>query len=316
MSSANELSDSDELSAFHRLRRGLARTRAGLGRGLRALVGEGALDEQMLEDLGDLLLSADTGVEASRSILEELERRGRGAASAGEVLQILEELLYRRLAACEQPLDVSTAAPFVILVVGVNGVGKTTTIGKLAMRFRAEGREVVLAAADTFRAAASEQLLRWGERSGASVISQGEGADAASVAHDALQSARARGADVLIVDTAGRQHTHHNLMEELAKIRRVIERLEPGAPHEVLLVVDAGNGQNVLSQLQRFGEAVGVTGMAMTKLDGTAKGGILLALAAHGAPPVRFIGVGEDPRDLRPFEARGFVTALLAEPEG
>jgi fused signal recognition particle receptor len=220
------------------------------------------------------------------------------------------------IAPCERPLEIPAATqPFVIMVVGVNGAGKTTTIGKLAHHLQAQGHKVMLAAADTFRAAAVEQLKVWGERNGVPVIAQDTGADAAAVAHDALHAASARGMDVLIVDTAGRLHTQSGLMDELKKIRRVIERIRPQAPHEVLLVLDAGIGQNALAQREHFQAAVGVTGLILTKLDGTAKGGVVFAMAAKNPLPIRFIGVGEAIEDLRVFNAAEFVEALLPETE-
>ncbi len=224
----------------------------------------------------------------------------------------LQEELLSLLQPCESPLDVSAHKPYVILMVGVNGVGKTTTIGKLARRFQDQGRSVMLAAGDTFRAAAVEQLQAWGERNNVPVVAQHTGADSASVVFDALQAAQARGVDVLIADTAGRLHNKDNLMEELKKVVRVLQKLDPEAPHEVMLVLDAGTGQNALAQADQFRQAVGVTGLSLTKLDGTAKGGVIFAIARKLGLPIRFIGVGEALEDLRPFEARQFIDALFA----
>ena len=230
-------------------------------------------------------------------------------------MAILAEEMESLLSACESPLQIPPSTkPFVILVVGVNGVGKTTTIGKLAHQLQADGKRVMLAAGDTFRAAAVEQLQRWGERVGATVIAQQTGADSASVIYDALQSAQSRGADVLIADTAGRLHTQTNLMQELEKVQRVMKKLDPAAPHEVLLVVDATTGQNALSQARQFNEIAPLTGLIVTKLDGTAKGGIVFALAERMGLPIRMIGVGESAEDLRPFRADQFVAALLDRP--
>jgi fused signal recognition particle receptor len=277
------------------------------------LEGERAPDPELLDDLEAALLQADVGVEATERILEKI----RAQASPGGMRVTLRAALLELIAPCEQPLAIPAAVPrpFVIMVVGVNGAGKTTTIGKLAHHLQAQGHKVMLAAADTFRAAAVEQLKVWGERNGVPVIAQDTGADAAAVAHDALHAASARGMDVLIVDTAGRLHTQSGLMDELKKIRRVIERINPQAPHEVLLVLDAGIGQNALAQREHFQAAVGVTGLILTKLDGTAKGGVVFAMAAKNPLPIRFIGVGEGIEDLRVFNAAEFVEALLPETE-
>ncbi|RME35503.1 MAG: signal recognition particle-docking protein FtsY [Gammaproteobacteria bacterium] len=297
--------------------RGLAKTRQGLMGGLSRLLRPGArLDPATLEELEDHLLMADVGVEATRRIIDALRQRG----TAGEpdaIRQALREVMLELLEPVDRPLEVPAhpESPFVILMVGINGAGKTTTIGKLAHRLGAEGRQVMLAAGDTFRAAAIEQLQRWGERNGVPVVAQQPGADPASVIFDALQSARARGCDVLIADTAGRLHTQGGLMEELKKVRRVMGKIDPEAPHEVMLVLDAGTGQNALQQVEQFNQAVGVTGITLTKLDGTARGGIVFALAERFGIPIRFIGLGEGPEDLRPFSAAEFVDALLATDE-
>ncbi|HXF07034.1 MAG TPA: signal recognition particle-docking protein FtsY [Candidatus Acidoferrales bacterium] len=298
-----------------RIRAGLSKTRAGLVDGLGSLfLGGKRLDDDLLEDLETRLLMADVGLDATRRILDGLTKRlGRKDLVTPELVRTaLAEDMTALLAPCEQPLQIAAdAKPFVILVVGINGAGKTTTIGKLAKRLKAEGRKVMLAAGDTFRAAAVEQLQTWGARNDVPVVAQHTGADSASVIYDAVAAGQARGADVVIADTAGRLHTQSNLMQELAKIKRVLAKLDPHAPHEVLLVVDGGTGQNALNQAQQFHQAIGLTGVAITKLDGTAKGGMLFAIAQKLGVPIRFIGVGEGIEDLQPFVARDFVGALL-----
>jgi fused signal recognition particle receptor len=302
-------------SLFARLKSQLSRTRGSFTEGLAALVlGRKEIDAELLEELETRLLLADVGVEATGEIIGDLTARvaRKQLADPDALLQALREDLLAILEPCSAPLAVpSERQPFVILMVGVNGVGKTTTIGKLARRLRDEGRSVMLAAGDTFRAAAVEQLQAWGTRNAIPVVAQQSGADSASVVYDALQAAQARGTDVLIADTAGRLHTQTNLMEELKKIKRVLGKLDADAPHEVLLVLDAGTGQNALSQAQQFHQAVGVTGIALTKLDGTAKGGIIFAIARRLRLPIRYIGVGEGIEDLRDFNAREFVEALF-----
>jgi fused signal recognition particle receptor len=304
---------------FSRLRKGLSKTGQALTEGMATMVmGRKAIDDELLEELETRLLVADVGVEATQRILDGLTRRvaRRELTDADALLAALHDSMTEILAPVERPLEVDASRkPFVILVVGVNGAGKTTTIGKLARRLQAEGRSVMLAAGDTFRAAAVEQLQVWGERNGIPVIAQGKGADAASVIYDGLQAATARGMDVLIADTAGRLHTQSNLMEEMKKVRRVIQRLDPDAPHETLLVVDAGTGQNALNQAREFHQAVQLSGIAVTKLDGTAKGGIVFAMAERMGIPIRFIGVGEGIDDLRTFRADDFVRALLGGAE-
>jgi len=297
---------------FRRLRDRLASGQRSLGRGLGdLLLGRRALDAALLEEVEAMLIAADVGVETTRFLMDDIAAR-RELADGRAVYRRLRQDILEIVRPCARPLAVSAAArPFVIMAVGVNGVGKTTTIAKLAHRLKAANHGVMLAAADTFRAAAIEQLKVWGERAGVPVIAQHHGADAAAVAHDALSAARARGADVLIVDTAGRQHTHAGLMDELKKIRRVLGKLDAAAPHEVLLVLDAGAGQNALAQLEQFHKAVGVTGIALTKLDGTARGGVLIALARKAGLPLRFIGVGEDMDDLQEFDAEEYVEAIL-----
>ena len=273
----------------------------------------------LLEEIEPALLTADVGVPATTALVESLRKRmkAREFADARAMLAALRADLVEMLRPVSRPLRIDPAArPFVLLTVGVNGVGKTTTIGKLARRFREEGHSLMLAAGDTFRAAAVAQLQAWGERNGVTVIAQGQNADPASVAYDALQAARARGIQVLIADTAGRLHTQVGLMNELGKIKRVLQKLDPAAPHEVLMVIDGTTGQNALSQLRQFHAAVGVTGLVVTKLDGTAKGGVVFALAREFGIPIRFAGIGERPEDLRVFDPEAFVDALLPETLG
>ncbi|WP_275288971.1 signal recognition particle-docking protein FtsY [Halomonas elongata] len=301
---------------FARIKDGLGKTRANLADGLSGLfLGRKQIDDDLMEELETQLLMADVGIEATTEIIDRLtERVSRKELKDPEALfKALQEELSGLLEGVTQPLELPPKGegPFVILVVGVNGVGKTTTIGKLTQRFQREGRSVMLAAGDTFRAAAVEQLKVWGERNDVPVVAQHTGADSASVVYDALAAARARGVDVLIADTAGRLHNKSHLMEELKKVRRVMGKLDADAPHEVMLVLDAGTGQNALSQASTFNEAVPVTGITLTKLDGTAKGGIIFALAQQLGTPIRFIGVGETLDDLRPFAAREFVDALF-----
>ncbi|MEW6692757.1 MAG: signal recognition particle-docking protein FtsY [Pseudomonadota bacterium] len=297
------------------LRSKLARTRAGLTEGLASLVlGKKQIDDELLEDIETRLLLADVGMETTQEIIAELTRRvsRKELKDPEALLEALYEHMVRLLEPVAQPLVIDPGRkPHVILVVGINGAGKTTTIGKLGQRYAQAGHKVMLAAGDTFRAAAVEQLQAWGARTGVPVIAQGQGADSAGVVFDALQAARARGADVLIADTAGRLHTQGGLMEEVKKVKRVLAKLDPSAPHEVLLVLDASIGQNALNQAVQFNEALGVTGLVITKLDGTAKGGIVFAITRRLGLPIRFIGVGEKAEDLRPFNAREFVDALL-----
>ncbi|SDK39324.1 signal recognition particle-docking protein FtsY [Microbulbifer yueqingensis] len=300
---------------FARIRRGLSRTSSQFAEGMGNLfLGAKEIDDELLEELETQLLMADVGMDATTEIVDRLTARvSRRELKDGEALyRALQEELADLLGSVEAPLEIDSAKkPFVILVVGVNGVGKTTTIGKLAHRYLNEGKSVMLAAGDTFRAAAVEQLQVWGDRHSVPVVAQHTGADSASVIYDAVQSAQARGVDVVIADTAGRLHTKSNLMEELTKVRRVMGKLDQTAPHEVLLVLDAGTGQNAISQASQFRDAAGVTGLVLTKLDGTAKGGVIFALAQRFGIPVRFIGVGEQAEDLQPFRARDFVAALF-----
>ncbi len=288
---------------------------SGLARGLGSLFSRNPrLDDDLLDEIETALLVADVGVPATTALLDDLRKRmkAREFADAGALLQALRADLVALLRPVAVPLAIDPGArPFVVLTVGVNGVGKTTTIGKLAKRFKDDGYSLMLAAGDTFRAAAVAQLQAWGERNGVPVVAQGQDADAAAVAYDALQSAKARGVDVLVADTAGRLHTQQGLMAELGKIRRVLAKLDPDAPHEVLMVIDGTTGQNALSQLRQFHAAVGVTGLVVTKLDGTAKGGVVFALAREFGIPIRYAGIGERPEDLRVFDAQAFVDALL-----
>lgn len=301
---------------FARLKAGLGRTRSGITDGLADLVlGKKAIDDDVLDEIETLLLTSDVGVEATREIIAGLTRRIRRKqlADADALFAALREDMVAILAPSTEPLEIDASAnPFVILMVGINGAGKTTTIGKLAKKFQNEGKSVMLAAGDTFRAAAVEQLQEWGRRNEVAVVAQHSGADSASVIFDAVQSAKSKGVDVLVADTAGRLHTQSNLMEELKKVRRVITKLDDTAPHEVMLVLDAGIGQNAVVQAEQFRDAVGVSGITLTKLDGTAKGGVIFAVAKRLGLPIRFIGVGEGIDDLRPFNADEFVDALLA----
>ena len=277
------------------------------------------LDDDLLDEIETALITADVGVTASTTLVESLRKRmkSREFADANALLAALRADLIAILKPVAQPLLIDRSAkPFVVLTVGVNGVGKTTTIGKLAKRFKDDGHSLMLAAGDTFRAAAVAQLQAWGDRNGVTVIAQGQNADAASVAFDALQAGKARGTSVLIADTAGRLHTQSGLMNELGKIRRVLGKIDPGAPHEVLMVIDGTTGQNALSQLRQFNAAVNVTGLVVTKLDGTAKGGVVFALAQEFGIPIRFAGIGERPEDLRVFDPEAFVDALLPEALG
>ena len=277
------------------------------------------LDDDLLDEIETALLTADVGVPATTAIIEDLRKRmkEREFADAQALLKALRADLIALITPVAKPLVIDAARkPFVVLTVGVNGVGKTTTIGKLARRFKQDGHSLMLAAGDTFRAAAVAQLQTWGERNGVPVVAQGQDADAASVAFDALQSAKSRGFDVLIADTAGRLHTQTGLMNELGKIRRVLGKIDDSAPHEVLMVIDGTTGQNALSQLRQFHAAVGVTGLVVTKLDGTAKGGVVFALAREFGIPIRYAGIGERLEDLRVFDAEAFVDALLPEALG
>lgn len=305
----------EPVNFFSRIKTGLSRTRSTLSGGMASLfLGQKTIDEDLLEEIETLLLSADVGVEATTQIITALtEKVERNQLSDPAALnEMLQQELTALLDNSSQPLSVeNNGQPFVILMVGVNGVGKTTTIGKLAKRFQQEGKSVMLAAGDTFRAAAVEQLQVWGDRNDVPVVAQHTGADSASVIFDAVQSAQAKGVDVVIADTAGRLQNKDNLMAELEKVVRVMQKLDGAAPHEVMLVLDAGTGQNALSQAQLFKQIVGVSGITLTKLDGTAKGGIIFAIGKQLGLPIRFIGVGEQIDDLRPFDSEEFVKALF-----
>jgi fused signal recognition particle receptor len=297
-----------------RMRARINRPGSWLSYDLANLVPGRKIDAEVLDELETRLLSADVGVEATEQILEELRKKvaRKELDDVDKLIAALTDAITAILLPCQQPLDISTHRPFVLLVVGVNGSGKTTTIGKLARRFADARKQVMLAAGDTFRAAAIEQLGIWADRAGADIIQQQAGADPGAVVFDAVTAARSRRADVVIIDTAGRLHSQSHLMDELKKVRRVIQRVEPSAPHEVLLVLDANQGQNALTQATQFHEAVGVTGLVLTKLDGTAKGGIVIAIARKLRLPIRFIGVGEQADDFGEFDARAFASALVS----
>jgi len=300
-----------KISFGQRMRSALSRTGEGLGS---LFLGTKVIDEALLEELETSLIMADVGIETTTKIIAELTKQlDRKSLKDGAALKdALHEILLKKLAVSEGEINFDGCEkPFVMFVVGVNGVGKTTTIGKLASRLKSQGKSIMLAAGDTFRAAAVEQLQVWGERNAVPVIAQHTGADSASVVFDGIQAAKSRGADVIIADTAGRLHNKSNLMEELKKVKRVASKIDEHAPHEILLVLDAGTGQNAVAQMSEFNQVVGVTGIALTKLDGTAKGGIIFALADKFSVPIRYIGVGEGLHDLQPFNASEFVQALL-----
>ena len=300
-----------ESSLFARLKSGLSRSSKGLSEGISGILSKRKLDQATLDGLEELLIAADLGTQLASQVTERLRQTRLDKDATGEdVRAVLAEEVARALDAVEQPFVLGPARPFVVLVVGVNGGGKTTTIGKLAKRLKGEGKSVVLAACDTFRAAAVEQLKIWGERTGSQVVARAAGADPAGLAFDALALAKKQNADALLIDTAGRLHNKATLMEELQKILRVLKKADPAAPHAVLLVLDATVGQNALAQVEIFRDMVGVTGLAMTKLDGTAKGGVLVALAEKFQLPVHFIGIGEKEDDLRPFVAKDFARSL------
>ncbi len=308
------MADDKPQSFIARMRAKINRPGSWLSYDLGNLVPGRKIDAEVLDELETRLLTADVGVEATSQILEELRKKvaRKELDDVDKLIAALTDAIVAILLPCQQRLDISRQKPFVLLVVGVNGSGKTTTIGKLARRFADARKQVVLAAGDTFRAAAIEQLGVWAERAGAAIIQQQAGADPGAVVFDAVQAARSRKSDVVIIDTAGRLHSQSHLMDELKKVKRVIQRVEPSAPHEVLLVLDANQGQNALMQAQQFHEAVGVTGLVLTKLDGTAKGGIVIAIARKLGLPIRFIGVGEQAEDFGEFDARAFATALVS----
>lgn len=309
------MSEEEKKSIFSRLKSGLSKTSAALSGGLSTLfLGKREVDDNLLEEIETQLITSDVGIEATATIINNLTQQvqRKELDDADALYASLQKEMVAVLSPSEGQLQIaSSKKPFVILVVGVNGVGKTTTIGKMAKRFQNQGHSVMLAAGDTFRAAAVEQLQVWGTRNNVPVIAQHTGADSASVIFDAIQAAQARGIDVLIADTAGRLHNKDNLMEELKKVVRVMKKLDDTAPHEVMLVLDAGTGQNALTQAKHFQQVVGVTGITLTKLDGTAKGGIIFAISKQLGLPIRFIGVGEQVEDLRPFSAEDFVKAIF-----
>ena len=296
-----------------RLKQGLSKSRQQMAKSLAGVFGGGKIDEDLYEELETVLLTSDMGIEATEHLMEEVRQRVslRGLKDGEELRSVLKEAIYELIKPLEQPLDLPVdKRPFVIMLAGINGAGKTTSIGKLAKYFQAQGKSVLLAAGDTFRAAAREQLAEWGERNGVTVISQASG-DSAAVCFDAVEAAKARGIDIVLADTAGRLPTQTHLMEEIKKVKRVLHKSMPDAPHEIVVVLDANIGQNAVNQVIAFDDALGLTGLIVTKLDGTAKGGVLAALASRRPVPVRFIGVGEGIDDLRPFNAREFVDALL-----
>lgn len=300
-------------SWFSRLKAGLSKTRQQLGNQLSSLFGGGGkIDDELYEELETILLTSDVGVSATEHLLNEVKRlvKQERLTEAAEVKGALQRALLNLLQPLEVPLAVDNHRPYIIMLAGVNGAGKTTSIGKLAKYYQAQGKSVLLAAGDTFRAAAREQLQAWGERNDVTVIAQQSG-DAAAVIFDAIHAAKARGIDIILADTAGRLPTQLHLMEEIKKVKRVIQKAEPSGPHEVLLVLDANTGQNAVMQVQAFDKAIGITGLVLTKLDGTAKGGVIAAIAQDKAIPLRFIGVGESIDDLRPFVARDYVNALF-----
>ena len=310
----------DKVSFSSRIRQGLTRTRQNLGNQLSGLFGSGKIDEALYEELETILLTADAGVNATEWLLNNLRNQVKrdGLTEAAQMKHALQEILIKLLEPLQQPIDIMAKKPFVFMITGVNGVGKTTSIGKLAYYFKLQGKSVLLAAGDTFRAAAREQLVAWGERNNITVIAQesdsGKKSDPAAVIFDAVNAAKARDIDIVLADTAGRLTTQLHLMEEIKKVKRVIGKAIPDAPHEVLVVLDANTGQNAISQVKVFDEALGVTGLILTKLDGTAKGGIVAAIAGlypQNPPALRYIGVGEGLEDLKPFDAKEFVEALI-----
>ncbi len=310
---APETPASEKVGLFSRWRNGLGKTRANLGSAFGALLGgKRSIDDELIEEIETLLLVADVGINTTQSLIDTFKARVRkGVNPDQDLMDVFRHLLVETLTQHAKPLDFGESKPGVLMMVGVNGVGKTTSIGKLAKRFQSNGHSVVLAAGDTFRAAAVEQLQVWGERNSVPVIAQSTGADSASVIYDALESCKSRGADILIADTAGRLHNKSSLMEELSKIVRVIKKLDESAPHEILLVLDAATGQNALSQAREFCKSVPVTGLVLTKLDGTAKGGVVFSLVEQLNIPVKFVGLGEGIDDLTEFDPESFVSALF-----
>jgi fused signal recognition particle receptor len=301
------------LSWSEKLKQGLAKTRSQFGNQISSLFGGGKIDEALYEELETILLTSDVGIAATQTLIEQLRNKVKkqGLSDSSQLQQALKDTLQELLAPLEKPLITTTASPFVIMLTGVNGAGKTTTIGKLAQYFQAQGKSVLIAAGDTFRAAARAQLQAWGERNKVHVIAQ-ESGDPAAVIFDAVNSAKAKGIDIVLADTAGRLPTQLNLMEEIRKVQRVIDKALPGAPHEVLLVLDANTGQNAVTQVKAFDDTLGVTGLVLSKLDGSAKGGVIAAIAQARPIPIRYIGVGEAIDDLRPFNASEFIEALFS----
>lgn len=311
-----EKQESAPVSFFTRLKQGLAKTRASLSNGLATIfLGKKELNAELLDEIETALLTADVGVETTNQLIATLTQKlaRQELSDADAAFNCLKQEMLQILSPCSKPLDVTTHKPFTILVIGVNGSGKTTTIGKLAHYYQQEKKSIMLAAGDTFRAAAIEQLQVWGERNQIPVVAQQPGSDTAAVIYDAVDAAKARQIDLLIADTAGRLHTQSNLMAELQKVKRVISKADATAPHEVLIVLDATLGQNALNQVRQFNEAIGITGIVLTKLDGTGKGGIIFAIAKETGIPIRFIGVGEGIDDLRPFQADEFINALFSQ---
>jgi fused signal recognition particle receptor len=308
-----EAAAENKLSWTERLKNGLAKTRSQLGNQLASLFGGGKIDEDVYEELETILLTSDVGVAATQALLEQIRQRVKrqSLSDTSQLKQALKDALLELLAPLEKPLETTAHQPFVIMLAGVNGAGKTTSIGKLANLFQAQGKSVLIAAGDTFRAAAREQLQAWGDRNNVHVVAQ-ESGDPAAVIFDAVNSAKARNIDIVLADTAGRLPTQLNLMEEIRKVQRVIGKALPSAPHEILLVLDANTGQNAISQVKAFDDALGVTGLVLSKLDGTAKGGVIAAIAQARPIPIRYIGVGETIADLRPFKAEEFVDALFS----
>jgi fused signal recognition particle receptor len=299
---------------FQQLKEGLFKTHEGLISKIdQLIVGKKEIDENLLAELEEILITSDIGVKSTQGLLGNLasQVQRKELEDTDRLKKSLQEQIFQILSDQERPINIEAARPFIIMVIGVNGTGKTTTIGKMAQKFKDQGKTVLLVAADTFRAAAIEQLEIWGQRVGCEVIKQKSGSDPSAVVFDGLKAAKSRGSDVILVDTAGRLHTKVNLMEELKKVKRIMEREFPGAPHEVLLVLDATTGQNAIAQAKMFNQALGVTGIALTKLDGTAKGGILIAISEELKIPLRYIGIGEKVDDLREFNARDFVEALF-----
>ncbi|WP_107688299.1 signal recognition particle-docking protein FtsY [Neisseria wadsworthii] len=305
----------EKLGWAARLKKGLTKSRDHMAKSLAGVFGGGQIDEDLYEELETVLLTSDMGIEATEYLMDDVRKRVslKGLKDGAELRQALKDAIYDLLKPLESPLEISEGkGPFVIMMAGINGAGKTTSIGKLAKYFQSQGKSVILAAGDTFRAAAREQLQEWGARNGVTVISQAKG-DSAAVCYDAVEAAKARGVDIVLADTAGRLPTQLHLMEEIKKVKRVLQKAMPEAPHEIIVVLDANIGQNAVNQVVAFDDALGVTGLIVTKLDGTAKGGVLAALASNRPIPVRYIGVGENIDDLRPFDARAFVDALIDE---